>query len=71
MDIVKLSKYIRNNDLSLKQVISILTEFFRDIYSRAYRRGYWTRDADMKKIRKARDQRLRKEHETKELNQDK
>ena len=71
MNIIKLSEYISKNDLSLKQIIRILTEFFHYIYNRAYKRGYWTRDADLKKIRKARDMRLRKEHETKELNQDK
>lgn len=71
MNIAKLSNYISKNNLSESQLVKVLTELKRSIFNYGYKRGYWTRDADLKKIRRARDQRLRKEHETKELNQDK
>ncbi len=71
MGATKLAAYIQKNDLSELQLVRILTDLIRNTFQFGYRRGYWTRDADLKKIRKARDQRLKKEHETKELNQDK
>ncbi len=71
MEATKLTTYILNNDLSENQIVQILSDLKRDSFQYGYIRGYWTRDADLKRIRKARDQRLRKEHETKELNQDK
>jgi len=48
-----------------------LTDLKREIFEYGYRRGYWARDADLKKIRNTKNKRLKEEFETKELNQDK
>ena len=71
MEIIKLTDSILNNDLSKEQVVKILTDLKRDSFQFGYKRGYWTRDGDLKKIRRARNKRIKKEHENMELKQDK
>jgi len=71
MNVTKLSRYIFKNDLSENQITKILTDLKREIFDYGYRRGYWARDADLKKIRNTKNKRLKEEFETKELNQDK
>ena len=70
MGAAKLAAYIQNNDLSELQLIKILVDLIRNTFQFGYRRGYWTRDVDMKRIRKAKENRIKQEHETKELNQE-
>jgi len=71
MNATKLSKYISKNDLSENQLIKILTDLIREIFEYGYKRGYWARDADLRKIHNAKSKRLKEDLETKELNQDK
>ena len=71
MKAVKLAAYIFKNDLSENQLVKIIKDLIRETFQFGYRRGYWVRDADLKKIRKAKENRVKEEYETKELNQDK
>ena len=71
MNVTKLSGYIFKNDLSENQLTKVLIKLKREIFDYGYRRGYWARDADLKKIRNTKNKRLKEEFETKELNQDK
>jgi len=71
MNVTKLSRYIFKNDLSKNQLTKVLIKLKREIFDYGYRRGYWARDADLKKIRNTKNKRLKEEFETKELNQDK
>ena len=71
MKAVKLATYILKNDLSENQLVKIIKDLIRETFQFGYRRGYWTRDVDVKRIRKAKENRIKQEHEAKELNQDK
>ena len=71
MDTIKLTNHILNNDLSETQLIKIIRGLKQDNFQHGYRRGYWARDADLKKIRNVKNKRIKKEQEIKQLNQDK
>lgn len=62
MESVRLAAYILKNNLSEGQLIKILTDLIVNNFQFGYRRGYWTRDADLKKIRKVKENRVKKEH---------
>jgi len=61
--IERLVNYIFNNTLSREELFRVIIQYGKKIAENAYIKGYWTRDADLKRSRKSLNTRLKQEYE--------
>jgi len=59
----RLINYIFNNTLSRDELFRVISQYGKKIAENAYIKGYWTRDADLKRSRKSLNLRLKHEYE--------
>lgn len=66
----RLINYIFNNTLSREELFRVIRQYVKNVTENAYIRGYWTRDADLKRSRKSFNTRLKREYEEELIEQE-